>query len=87
MRRALLAALAVATLSGGGIAVANPPDEDPTCERGTQSGNECAGDNGGDGCDGIRRADPFTPEEADDALDLVTDILGEGNESACDEGS
>lgn len=87
MRRALLAALAAATLSTGGVAFANPPDADPTCDRGTQSGNECAGDNGGPGCDGIRRAEPYTPEEAEDALDLVTDILGEGNESGCDDGN
>lgn len=87
MRRLFVAAVAAVSLTIGGPAVANPPDSDPTCGNsgGPASGEECAGDNGAPGCEGIDRARE-TPagEAAADALDLVTDILGEGAESECD---
>jgi hypothetical protein len=86
--RRLLVLLAAGSLSlAGGSAVASPPDGDPTCGNpgGPASGQECAGDNGQPGCDGIAVAEG-TPagEYAGDALDLVNDILGEGLDSNCD---
>lgn len=71
-----------------GVATASPPDEDPTCGNpgGPASGQECAGDNGSAGCDGINTAREHAEDTpAADAFDLVTDILSEGLEGECEE--
>lgn len=87
LRRLLVLFAAGSLTLAGGSALAAPPDSDPTCGNpgGPASGEECAGDNGRPGCEGIAVAEE-TPagEHAADALDLVTDILGEGDESNCD---
>lgn len=70
----LFAALA---LTVPGAALANVPDDDPT---------DGAGSAGEVGCQGINEAREHTPEEADDALDLVEDILASDNDGECPEG-
>lgn len=88
MRR-FLVLLCVALMAFSGIASAQngPPDEDPTCDRSEQqqSGEACPGDNGDEGCQGINVAEGHVPPEAEDAFDLVTDILSEGEEGDCKE--
>lgn len=84
LRRVLVTAVAVAGLVvPAGPALANPPDSDPTCGHGQQSGQECAGDNGSDGCEGANEADENRDENSDDGFGLVTDILSEGEEGDC----
>lgn len=84
LRKMLVAIVAVAGLMvPAGPALANPPDSDPTCDNAQQTGEECAGDNGSDGCEGINEADDNRDENSDDAFDLVTDILSEGSEGDC----
>jgi len=81
MRRGLLAYLmAAALVVGTGAAMADPPSSDPTCGRGQQSGQECAGDNGAPGCEGIGRAEDTPADEtpAAAAFDLVNDIINCG---------
>lgn len=88
MVRKVLVALAALTMSFlGGSALASPPETDPTCDNpgGPASGQECAGDNGSPGCDGINIADGHTPDQAEPAMDLVTDILSIGDEGECED--
>lgn len=82
-----LAVLFAGLMLFSGVAMANPPDEDPTCDNpgGPASGEECAGDNGSPGCDGVNEARQHTPPEAEDAFDLVTDILSMGPEGECED--
>lgn len=71
MRKLIMAAAIAAGLTLGGPALANPPEDDPTCDRA-----DCAGDNGNQGCEGLDEARNYTPGEADPAVDLVESILG-----------
>jgi hypothetical protein len=86
-----LAVVAAGLMMFSGAAMASPPDDDPTCDNpGAQAaadatGQECPGDNGSPGCEGINIARQHTPEEADPAMDLVTDILSIGNEGECED--
>jgi hypothetical protein len=87
MTRKLIVILAAMAMTFfGGQALASPPDSDPTCGNpgGPASGQECAGDNGAPGCEGINVAEG-TPagEAAADALDLVNNILGQGPDGEC----
>jgi hypothetical protein len=75
-RKLIVSVAALAMTFLGGSALAGPPDEDPTCGHGTQSGKECAGNNGEAGCDGIGIAGDHANDAAGDALGLVNDILG-----------
>lgn len=88
MRKIALLVLLIVALGMASIAFAQPPDTDPTCDNpgGPASGQECAGDNGEAGCQGIGHAEE-TPagEVAEDAFDRVTDILGAGDESDCND--
>lgn len=83
MRKSIFVLALILLMAFAGVAVAGPgPREgDPTCGNpgGPASGQECAGDNGNEGCDGINVAEN-TPagEAAEDALDLVRDILEQG---------
>lgn len=83
MRKVALVLLLIIAVGISGVAMAQPPEDDPTCGHGTQSGHPCAGDNGGEGCRGLNEADQHNPEESDPAMDLVTDILGAGIENDC----
>lgn len=82
-----LAVLFTGLMLFSGVAMATPPNEDPTCGNpgGPASGQECAGDNGSPGCEGVLIAEERAPEQADPAFDLVTDILSEGPEGECEE--
>jgi hypothetical protein len=87
MRKVALILLLILALGVASISVAAPPESDPTCDNpgGPASGQECAGDNGAPGCEGINRAeDTPADEEAPDAFDLVTDILDVGDKGECD---
>jgi hypothetical protein len=85
MRKFVVVLTLILALMLASIALAQPPDSDPTCGRGNQPDPEaCRGDNGAPGCQGINRARDKNAPQSDPAMDLVTDILGEGSESECD---
>lgn len=88
LTKRFLAVLFTGLLMFSGVAMAAPPEEDPTCgnEGGPASGEECPGDNGDPGCEGINRArEEAAGTPAEDALELVVDILEDGPEGEdCD---
>ena len=63
MRRFIVALLAAFALAVPSTALADPPDGDPTCGHHSQT-DECPGDNGSAGCQGINQA----RDRAGDAL-------------------
>lgn len=88
LKKRFLAVLFTGLLMFSGVAMATPPDDDPTCGNpgGPASGEECPGDNGSPGCEGINRAREFADQTpAADAIDLVTDILSEGLDGECED--
>lgn len=85
MRKYALVMLLILVLMVAGVAFAQgPPDDDPTCDNPQQSGQDCAGDNGAPGCQGIEEAEDHTPDEAEPAMDLVNNILGDGPDGECE---
>ncbi|MBW3575542.1 MAG: hypothetical protein KY450_11835 [Actinobacteria bacterium] len=80
-KKRFLALLFSGLMLFSGVAMAAPPEDDPTCGNpgGPASGQECAGDNGDPGCQGINIAREHAEDTpAADAIDLVTDILDDG---------
>lgn len=64
------------SVAGGGVAVAGPPEGDPTCRANDNAPEECPGDNGEEGFDEVCEA----PENF--GTELASDILGPGFEGA-----
>lgn len=85
LTKRFLAVFFTGLLMFSGVAMAAPPEEDPTC-RGEGEEQECPGDNGDAGCEGINRArERVSGTPGEDALELVVDILDDGPEGEdCD---
>lgn len=69
----------------GGSAFASQPDSEPMCGNlvVNRASRSAPGDNGSAGCQGILIADEANGDNAEDAMDLVTDILSVGPEGEC----
>lgn len=88
LKKRFLAVLFTGLLMFSGVAMASPPPDDPTCDNpgGPASGEECAGDNGGPGCEGVNRARELTEDTpAADAIEKVTNILSDGPAGDCED--